>query len=37
MTFQGPTPVRSKLIVNNKNIDQVNKFKFTEYTISYFG
>ena len=35
MTFKGRDPVRTKIVIDNKIIEQVNSFNYLENTISY--
>ena len=35
MAFNGQCPVRSKIVINNQIIEQVNYFKYLCNTISY--
>ena len=37
MVFKGRDPVRSKIVINNKIIEQVNLFKYLGNMISYEG
>ena len=37
MAFKGKEPVRSKIVINGKIIEQVNNFKYLGNTISYQG
>lgn len=37
MAFCGKSPVRSKIVIGNNIIEQVNKFKFLGVTLSYKG
>jgi hypothetical protein len=35
MEFKERDPIRSKIVINNKIIEQVNKFNYLEYLVSY--
>jgi hypothetical protein len=37
MTFKGWNFIRSKICLNNKALEQVNKFKYLAYNVSYKG
>jgi len=35
MAFRGRDPLRTKIVIDNKIIEQVNSFNYLEYMISY--
>lgn len=35
MTFQGTNPIRSKLLINDSVVEQVNNFNFSNCNIPY--
>ena len=35
MAFKGRDPVRTKIVIDNKIIEQINTFNYLENTISY--
>jgi len=37
MAFKAPDPVRTKIVIDNKTIEQVNLFNYLGYMISYEG
>ena len=37
MAFKGQGPVRTKIVIDNKVIEQVNSFKYLRNMISYEG
>jgi hypothetical protein len=37
MVFSGKDPVRSKICINNKTLEQVNTFNYLGYILSYEG
>jgi len=37
MAFKGQDPVRTKIVIDNKIIEQVNLFNYLENMISYVG